>query len=92
MDMWLFVLLAKIKMVPTTTFMTLAAMDGLKAGNPKLYNILNQNKFDQGRGLSWLNRRAYNFSKTGNGVRMPLDLQEAAIQYGEATAVNTYKW
>ncbi|KZN77779.1 hypothetical protein N477_00810 [Pseudoalteromonas luteoviolacea H33-S] len=71
---------------------TTVAMDGLKAGNPKLHNILNQNKFDQGRGLSWSNRQAYDFSKTGDGVRMPLDLQEAARQYGKATAVNTYKW
>lgn len=71
---------------------TTVAMDGLRAGNPKLHSILNQNKFDQGRGSSWLNRKAYNFSKTGNGVRMPMDLQEAVKQYGKASAVNTYKW
>ncbi|MGS2724889.1 hypothetical protein ACVBEJ_14205 [Porticoccus sp. GXU_MW_L64] len=68
------------------------ALDGLKAGNSELYRTLNQNKFDKGRGLSWLSRRAYRFAKSGDGVRMPLDLQDAIKQSGKVDSTNTYKW
>ena len=66
-------------------------MDGLRAGNPKLYNILNNNKFDQGRGLGWLDKQAYRFAKEGNGVRLPLDLQSAAEEYGQSAATIMYR-
>ncbi|MFS1526296.1 hypothetical protein ACL7TT_19725 [Microbulbifer sp. 2304DJ12-6] len=68
------------------------ALDGLRAGRPSLSNALNQNRFDRGRGLSWLENKSYTLSKQGNGVRLPLDLQAAADSYGKAIEVNTYKW
>ena len=69
---------------------TTVAMDGLQAGNPSLHKILNNEKFDKGRGLSFFEPQGYKLGKEGNGIRMPLDLQAASDEYGKASAKIKY--
>lgn len=69
---------------------TTVALGGLGAGAPDIASKLNNSAFDLGTGLGTLERLAYRAAKSGDGIRMPLDLQKSIDSSGAAASKKSY--
>jgi hypothetical protein len=70
---------------------TTLCLVGLRAADSGLSKRLGDDKYNQLRGLSWFQRQAFNFSRDGAGVRVPLDLQAGAEDVNEHIRTHSYR-
>jgi len=63
---------------------------GVEAANLKLFRQINIDKYDQGIGLGFLHETAYRAAKSGDGIRMLLDMKNALEQVGGYQSNQTY--
>lgn len=71
---------------------TTVSLDGLEQALPAdLYRAIDNSSFNQGRGLSWTQRMAFWAARNGQGISLPLDLQQAIISQGGYTTTREYR-
>lgn len=71
---------------------TTIALDGLKAGIPsELYDAINNASFDQGTGLSWVERTLFSAAKDREGIVLPSDLLNSIRQHGGYDSLEEFK-